>query len=245
LIPKIYDVARVTKIMAQDGSESDVHVVPNAPQAHLFLGPNGPLTPQEADAMQADPQQPNPRVIFNPTIGRYDVEADVGPSFGTQRQEAANAFAMIMSQNPAAFQVVGDFWAQNSDFPGADELAERLRRGLPPQYKADTPDPQVMALQGALQQTTQMAQQHLQAADQEIASLKAQLADKDDEHAVDSYNAETNRLKAVGTVDPMLVQMIARQLWENMMQTNITPHITSHAELEQALQPQAQPETVQ
>ena len=65
----------------------------------------------------ADPNAPNPMMIFNPNVGKYDVEADVGPAYGTQRQEAANAFSQIMQANPAAFQLVGDFWAENSRFP--------------------------------------------------------------------------------------------------------------------------------
>jgi hypothetical protein len=35
--------------------------------------------------------------------------------------------------------------------------------------------------------------------------------------------------------------MIARQLWENMQQTDITPHIHNHAELEGALQAKVNP----
>jgi hypothetical protein len=94
----------------------------------------------------------------------------------------------------------------------------------------------------------QQAQGLLQKADAEIATLKAQLVhaqeqakDKSQELETDSYKAETDRLKAIGAVDPMLVQMIARQLWENMQQTDITPHIQSHAALEGALQGAAMP----
>jgi hypothetical protein len=107
--------------------------------------------------MQENPDQPDPSVIFNPTVGQYDVEADVGPAFGTQRQEAANAFAEIMKQNPAAFQVVGDLWAENSDFPNADEFARRMKQGLPPQYKPG-PDQQVVAISQQAQQMQQQAQ---------------------------------------------------------------------------------------
>src|SRR5436190_6560138 len=168
LIPKIYDVQRVVMTLGEDGSEAKVVVAPDAPEAHQAIGqgPDGnpqPLTQGEAQEQMQDPDRPDPSIIFNPNVGLYDVEADVGPSYGTQRQEAANAFSQIMAQNPAAFQIVGDFWATNSDFPGADELADRLKRGLPPQYKADAPDPQVMAItqealyrhadiQGAVQQ---------------------------------------------------------------------------------------------
>jgi hypothetical protein len=252
LIPKIYDVRRVVMTLAEDGSEAKVVVAPDAPEAHQQIapGPDGqpvPVTPGQSQRQEEDPDRPDPTVIFNPNVGTYDVEADVGPSYGTQRQEAANAFSQIMQQNPAAFQIVGDFWADNSDFPGADELADRLKRGLPPQYRAG-PDPQVQQIAQQAQQAQQQAQGLLQKADAEIAMLKAQLVhqqeqakDKSAELAIKDYSAETDRLKAIGSVDPMLVQMIARQLWENMQQTDITPHIQSHAALEGALQGAAMP----
>ena len=97
-----------------------------------------------------------------------------GRAYGTQRQEAANAFSQIMQQNPAAFQIVGDFWAANSDFPGADELAERLKRGLPPNTRRGRIRRCRRSRQQA-QQMQQQAQEMLQKADAEIAALKAQL----------------------------------------------------------------------
>jgi hypothetical protein len=258
LIPKVYDTARVVKIMAEDGNDSDVALVPNAPSAHqhIAMGPQGPqpLTPQQADAMKADPNTPDPKVIFNPNVGRYDVEADVGPSFGTRREEAANAFSEIMKANPAAFQIVGDFWAQNSDFPGADELAERLQRGLPPQYKPG-PDPQVQALQQQLQATTQHGQQIAQQADAEVASLKAQVVhlqeqakDKSQSIDIDDYKAETERLKAVAAADPAAAQVLIRSMLSDLLGMPALPvmheHVAADAAHQQAIMPaeeQAEP----
>jgi hypothetical protein len=247
LIPKIYDVKRVVMTLAEDGDESKVVVDPEAPEAHQQVapGPDGmpaPVTPGQAQQQQEDPERPDPTVIFNPNIGAYDVEADVGPSYGTQRQEAANAFSTIMSQNPAAFQIVGDFWAQNSDFPGADELADRLKRGLPPQYKAG-PDPQVQAVTQQAQQMQQQAQQLLGKADAEIASLKAQivhqqelLKDKASEIAIDDYKAETDRLKAVGSIDPLSLQVVVRQMVQDMLATELHPMLQQHAAQQSELQ---------
>lgn len=248
LIPKIYDTARVAKIMAEDGSDSDVHLVPNAPEAHqqVQMTPQGPrpVTAQQADAIDADPDQPNARIIFNPNVGKYDVEADVGPSYGTQRQEAANAFSQIMANNPAAFQVVGDFWAQNSDFPGADELADRLRKGLPPQYKAGAPDPQVVQLTQAMQEQGTQAHQLLGAADKEIADLKQQLAaaelaakNKSDETAIKDYDAETRRMSAAGAIDPNSLKLLVREMVSQMIGMPALPVMASHAEAEQAMLP--------
>lgn len=253
LIPKIYDTDRVMKIMAEDGTESDVAMVLTSPEAHQYVqqqqdGSIQALPPPAAKAAYEDVSQPDPRVIFNPNVGRYDVEADVGPAFGTRRQEAFNAFSQILAQNQAAFPIVGDFWAASADFPGADELADRLKRGLPPQYKPG-PGPEVQQMAQQMQQMHQSAQEFLQKADQEIIQLKQKvreqalaLADKRVDHVLEDYKAETDRLKAVGSVDPELVKLIARQLWEDMRQTDIMPHLQRHAEFEQSLQPEPEPQ---
>jgi hypothetical protein len=206
------------------------------------------VTPQQADAITADPNQPDPKIIFNPNVGRYDVEADVGPSFGTRREEAFNAFSQILSQNQQAFAIVGDFWAQNADFPGADELADRLKRGLPPQYQPGPP-PQVQQLQQAMQQQGQHAQQLLGKADAEVARLKAEIVrlqetakDKSADLAIKDYDAETRRLAAVGNIDQTSLQIIVRQMVEQMLGTPLTPMLQRHANIEQSLQPPPDPQ---
>jgi hypothetical protein len=242
LIPKIYDVARVIKIMAEDGSQSDVHLDPNAPTAHQHMMPGQagqppvPVTPEQADAAQQDPKQPDPMLIFNPQIGAYDVEADVGPSYGTQREEAANAFTQIMSANKEAFAIVGDFWAQNSDFPGADELAERLKRGLPPQYKPG-PDPQMLQLQQQLQQVTQHGQTIAKQADAEVSHLQAQIVllkeqakDKSGKTDNETYDAETRRLVAVANADPAAAKVIYRTMLSQLIGAPALPIMQLHDE---------------
>jgi hypothetical protein len=202
------------------------------------------LTQQQADQQREDENTPDPRIIFNPNVGRYDVEADVGPSFGTQRQEAANAFTQIMAQNPAAFAVVGDLWAENSDFPGAEELAERLRRGLPQQYKPG-PDPQMLQMQQQMQQQQQMAQGLLRQADAKVATLQGEVVrqkekadEKDMDLEIKNYQAETERLKVVGGIDPNAMQMVVRQLVTDMMMTEIVPMLQRHVQTEAGLQSQ-------
>jgi hypothetical protein len=250
LIPKVYDVARVIKTMAEDGTPSDVELDPQAPQAHqqVMAGqgpgqqpaqqpgpqPGQPLTADQADAAREDPQLPDPRIIFNPNVGRYDVEADVGPSFGTRREEAFNAFSEIMSQNPAAFQIVGDFWAANADFPGADDLAERLKRGIPPQYKSG-PDPQVQQIQQAMQQQGQQAHQLLGKADAEVAMLKAQIVtlqeqakDKGARTSTDDYRAETDRLAAVTAADPTAAKVLVRSMLSQLLGMPALPIMHEH-----------------
>ena len=247
MIPRVYDTRRVVMTLGEDGSESKVIIAPDAPDAHqqIAQGPDGqpmPVQPGQAQQQTEDPDRPDPAIIFNPQIGTYGVEADVGPAYGTQRQEAANAFSQIMQQNPAAFQIVGDFWARNSDFPGADELAERLKRGIPPNYKAG-PDPQVAAIAQQAQQQGDHAQELLQKADAEIASLKAQLVhqteqakDKSQELELKAYDSETKRLDVVGGIDPLALQLVVRNLVRDMLQTELHPVLQQHAAQEGALQ---------
>ena len=248
LIPHVYDVARVTRIMAEDGTGSDVHIDPRAPLAHQHVAvpPQGerarergvpqPISPDQANAMQNDPDAPDVRVIFNPNVGRYDVESDVGPAFATRRQEAFNALSEIIKASPDLVHVAGDLLFKSADFPLADELAERLRRGVPPQFLGGPP---AAVLQAQQLQQQQQAQFHqlMQQAQAKVAGLEAQLKDKGDKNQIEDYRAETDRLAALGAVDPMLVQLISRQLWENMQNTSIVPSLANHAAIEQALMP--------
>ena len=239
MIPRIYDVARVIKIMAEDGTQSEVHIDPNAPEAHQHVvdGPNGPqkVNPDEANEMDNDASAPDVRVIFNPLIGEYDVEADVGPSFATQREEAQNAFTQIMAQHPDAFAVVGDFWAENSDFPGSDKLAERLRRGIPKQYQPG-PSPEVTQMQQQLQQVTQHGQQIAMQADhetlllkQQIAGLQAALKDKDGRTEIEDYKAMTNRFEVVGALDPDAARVMIRSQLSGLLGMPALPVMQAHA----------------
>ncbi len=243
LIPHVYDVARVTRIMAEDGTGSDVHIDPRAPLAHQHVAvpPQGvpqPISPDQANAMQNDPDAPDVRVIFNPNVGRYDVESDVGPAFATRRQEAFNALSEIIKASPDLVHVAGDLLFKSADFPLADELAERLRRGVPPQFLGGPP---AAVLQAQQLQQQQQAQFHqlMQQAQAKVAGLEAQLKDKQDRLTIDDYRAETDRLAAVGSIDQASLQIIVRQMVENMLGTSLTPMLQNHAAIEQSMQPAA------
>lgn len=240
LIPHILDVARVIKIMAEDGTQSDVQVDPAAQQAHQHVMPGGPgqppqpVSPEQADAAQQDPQQPDPTVIFNPSVGRYDVEADVGPAFSTQREEAFNAMSEIIKASPDLVHIAGDLMFKSADFPLADELAERLKRGVPPQYLGG-PSPQVMQLQQQVQVTQQHGQAIAKQADAEVAHLKAQIVilqeqakDRGEKTDNDTYRAETDRLQAVTAADPTVAKVLVRSMLSQLLQMPALPILQAH-----------------
>lgn len=237
LIPKVYDTARVIKIMAEDGDQQEVHLDPDASAPHAQVGPDGrPMKPKEVEQAQSDPSLADKvKTIFNPTVGRYDVEADIGPSFATKRQEQFAALSQIMSQNPEAMKIAGDLLFRSADFTMADDLAERFKRTVPPAVLGTGPSLDL-----------QQAQQHFQAqlgqAQQIIAKLTKDLADKgqDDRDRgtkakLEDYRAETERMTALAKVFPAEFAPVVRGLVSDALGTPIVPLMAAHAAADQLM----------
>ncbi len=184
LIPKIMDTVRIMRIRGEDGLTKNITIDPNAP---------------EGVQKQAERDQVN--LVFNPNIGKFGVEADVGPSFATRRQEAWNAIIQIITQSPQLIPVVGDLLFQNADFPGADEIAQRLRRMAPPQALGEEPNPQLMESQAKMDQLMGL-----------VEKLNAQLADRSAEINIKSFEALTKRLQAIGNAGPIVTPEQAQPL---------------------------------
>ena len=115
LIPKIYDTARMIRIINPDGTDKQVTV-------------NAPST---------DEQGMNQ--MFDLTVGKYDVTVSIGPSYTTQRQETAENMIQFIQAVPQAGMLLADLFAKSLDWPGADKIEERLRLLLPPQIQATLP----------------------------------------------------------------------------------------------------------
>ena len=69
--------------------------------------------------------------------GKYDLTITVGPSFQSKRQEAVASQLDFVRSAPETLPIVGDLIVRNMDWPQADEFADRLKRGVPPQYLGD------------------------------------------------------------------------------------------------------------
>jgi hypothetical protein len=65
------------------------------------------------------------------TAGKYDVVVTTGPSYSTQRQEAAASLERLVAAYPAIMQIAGDLVYKFQDFLGAEEIAERIERTMP------------------------------------------------------------------------------------------------------------------
>lgn len=177
LIPKVYSTPRVIRVLGQDETPQNVQV-------------NQPMQDGR---------------IYDLTMGKYDLTVSSGPSFTTQREEAATSMLEFMRVYPNAAPILGDLLAKNMDWPGADEISDRLKAMLPPQVVQGP----MQAMQAQVAQQMQAAQQQLAQAQQQIAELQGQLKDKAAEQQIDmqevqikaqelqikQFEAETDRIE--------------------------------------------------
>lgn len=139
--------------------------------------------------------------------GRYDVTVSAGPSFTTRREEAAMQMIELVRAFPDAAPIIGDLLARNLDWPGADEIAKRLERLLPPGAKDEEGqiDPAIQAQLQQMAEALQVLQAELQKAtesrDLEVLKLK-----------IEGYRAETDRLQAMQpAMTPEVIAGIVQQ----------------------------------
>lgn len=221
LIPKIYDTPRVMRISANDGSILNINVQPDSP------------VPYQKQLTSTDQAQPMFDVIFNPNIGRYDVQADTGPSFATRRQEAFNALTQIASQNKEFMHIAGDILWKVADFPEAQLLSQRWRRVIPKEVLGENNiDPQTQQLMEQASQTIESLKQLVANYEQQLKdksaelSIKAQEADTRFRTAAvaavrEDYDSETKRLIALGNSGPGIsveqIQPLIKSVIEQML----------------------------
>ncbi|PCJ26484.1 MAG: hypothetical protein COA94_05085 [Rickettsiales bacterium] len=162
LIPKYYDTQRMIRLRGEDDSIKFVEI--NRPM----------LTP---DGM---------RIQNDLTRGKYDVRVGVGPSYRTRRIEAASSMVELARVFPQILEVSGDLVAKNLDWPGADEIAERLRKLLPPGIAEPTEEESEQ-----MQQQQQQAQQQQQI---QQAAIQLEMAEK--QAKIGNIEADTANKKA-------------------------------------------------
>lgn len=214
LISKVYDTKRMVKYRDDAGKESDVTIDPNAPQPHQVEKGEGKNQPDQ--------------VIMNPTMGVYDVQADVGPAYATRRQEAFTAFSQLLGQNKELISVVGDIWMRFADIPGGEEAAERLKRMVPKQAMEDGPSPDLMAAQQQIQQLMEL----VKATTDKLASKEGEAKNAEEKNAIAGYDAVTKRLGALEkalALDPQGLKVLIMEVIEEAQAQSAGGNALEHA----------------
>jgi hypothetical protein len=133
MIPEVVDTARDVRLRGLDDSETFAPV-------NMMVG-------DVVDRVQANPgrysgidhdhisyvwRAKGQKAMFNDlSVGQYDVAVTVGPSYATQRQEAAEAMLRLVQAMPQRMQVAADLIVGNMVFKDSEALEERLRKTLP------------------------------------------------------------------------------------------------------------------
>jgi hypothetical protein len=86
--------------------------------------------------------------------------------------EANEAMGALFQAEPQLFMMMGDLYLKNQDWPGAQEMAERMKKMLPPQLQDQGAQPNAQQLQQQLAQATAQIQQMKPLADANAAKLQ-------------------------------------------------------------------------
>ena len=245
LIPKIYDTDRVIRILGYDGKPSEAQISPSVPTASQKMGL---------------------QMIYNLGVGTYDVTISSGPSYNTLRQEAADSMMQMVQANPQLMGVMGDLMVKNMDWPGAEEMSERLKLTLPPeiqqaemQKKQQTMPPEMQQVIAQFEQALQQKDQMMDQAATKIEELMAELKkEKDANEAkekevvikavqaeISAYDSETRRLQVVQqAMSPEQIQAIVIQTLTDLAAPNLPPQLAQEVyeppEPEEPEQPEMQ-----
>jgi hypothetical protein len=76
-------------------------------------------------------QQTVDEILNDVSVGRYDVVMETGPGYNTKREEAAEKMLQMLSVMPELGQIAGDLIVGQMDWPGAEQLTERLKMANP------------------------------------------------------------------------------------------------------------------
>ena len=229
LIPKIYDTERIARIIGEDGEPSTVRMNPMQEE------PVKRIVDQEGTLIEK---------IYNPGVGKYDVRVITGPGYATKRQEALESMAQLLQGNPQLWQVAGDLFVKNMDWPGAQDLAKRFKKTIDPKVLADEDDPalaaanqQMQAMQAEMENMFQMLQNVNQS--MEVRDLEI----KEQANQIKAFDAETKRISAVQAgMTEQQIQDIAMGVVAAAMESNDNMVMMNEQRQMPEMQPEMMPE---
>lgn len=202
LIPKVYSTPRIIRILGQDGK----------PERKAINGA------KMDEAQEGDEELAR---MHDVRVGKYDLVVTAGPSFTSRREEAATQMIELIRAYPDAAPVIGDLLAKNLDWPGADEMAERMEKMLPPQARDEEGEipPEIQAQIEQMGQALQEMGQRLQDAEGK-RDIEAQKL------AIEAYKAETERMTALSpAMGPEQIQALVLQTLQQLSSPNDLPEV--------------------
>jgi hypothetical protein len=211
MIPKVYDTDRQIRILGVDGQDKIVEV------NHAIENPD------------IDEKDPEHWITINDlSLGKFDIVSDVGPSYITERMEAAEAMSNL-AQVPGPAQALLQYgYIKTIDVPDMDEIKEAFRMMLvksgqlppepgdaPPQ-PAQAPPPNPLALSKAQLQAAQAAKAYAEASKTHVeTAITAQAAPLEMQHtAAVTAKEQAHAISKIPPLpaDPTQVQPLANSV---------------------------------
>lgn len=173
-LPEVYDTARYVQIVTPEEETRQI-------------GINGQMAPDQEQS-------------YDFTKGTYTVKVVTGASFTTKRQETADFLQKMIQAYPDTMMIGGDLFFKNLDMPGANAIAERLKKVIESRTPGLTDegaqqDVQKEQMQATIQQMTQV----IQALEGQMAQMQQSFDSKQAEIELKAQSAmtdaETDRMK--------------------------------------------------
>ena len=157
MIPRVYNTKRQARILGEDNK-------------HSFIS----VDPQMQQAVRRD--RGGSVVAINPGVGQYDVRVEIGPSYTSGRQEAAQNIIDISQGNPMLGAALAPLLMKLRDMPESDKAEKIALALLPPavQQAYNDGEEQQPGQQNQDRAKTQQMMQMLQQAGQELQALQEQ-----------------------------------------------------------------------
>lgn len=213
MLPNYYDATRVIAIMGEDETMRSAKI-------------NPPLDEQTGQPA-VDPATGKPHEGVDLTKLQAEVTVTAGPSYNTMRQEAVDSMVEVGSKWPKLLEVAGDLFIKNMDWPGASEIADRIKRTMPPNVTGEEGDdntiptpqgpipiaqaPQLIAtLMQQLQQCQQMLEKSGLTKAQIDAQTKLQTNQADNEAMLEAERMRNERAAADSQARSEIMREVAQ-----------------------------------
>lgn len=164
LIPQIYDSTRTLRLLGEDETVKFVRV-------------NDPMDPSQVDL----------------SVGQFDVALSTGTSYTTRRVEAGQAMMEAIQVYPELMGIAGDLIVKSQDWPGAEKLAERLKKTIPPQFLEEGEEGGL----GITPQQLQEMQMQMQEMAKKLQEYEMDRSIDERKLEIDEYKAQTERIRAL------------------------------------------------
>lgn len=204
MIPRVYDSKRIVRIKTPEDKEEMITI-----NEQVFDQQTGQFV-----------------TIYDLSQGKYDVSVDVGASYTTQREQAAQSMMELLQYVPQIGGKIVDLIAKNLDWPGAEDIAKRLSED------PGIPQEQVKKI-----------------VDEEVAKAVAK-AKEDQKFMIEWYKARTDRVYKNQTAENQEASVkieLLKLLDENtsdeeirMRGRELINRLDEEPELQNAMPPQAQ-----